>query len=531
DNIINPTFFIYLLSSFLLSSWLAMHFLVNDWLDEYPSFRQQNMDNSNFVIKLDSIRRNSRNQSLPSPNRRQLPNSQGSNSQVFNSQSFTSQSNNLSGNRLDSINQSANQLTSQLPNNSSNDNDVNQYFGATILNELEKVLGQELAEQAYLTRSPEQLKSRIMSNFDTVKKNLSGVKETKFWQMETPQVISSESGYQVKLKLRWKGPKLEENDFYLTRICFIQSSLNSFINQQNTVGAIHELPLLDWSNNYNNSDINKFKRNNLYKFTPVSQVRKPPVLGPGCLDPTQPTTDQHGKPIPESQLKRSLRNCEKPLKPVKPIPPKTHIPEHKPLPENHRPVNEFTTFCFNPNISDLSKKLRQCPQFASPHNRGNNADKLQKIYSGWNNQDLPKQDINNNFRLNNPNNSRLNNSNNPNNLPNINNQNRGTFNRPNLQNNQTNKEPFNFVFPRLPKFMTNFLDFLKNYFPPDQPNNLPNNNPNNTNPNDLNNNSQIGNNPNNNLNNNTSDNLALPINTNIIKCETIKKEIIPNTTE
>ncbi|MGL5509492.1 MAG: hypothetical protein ACRDB1_07725, partial [Microcoleaceae cyanobacterium] len=266
-------------------------------------------------------------------------------------------------------------------------------------------------------------------------------------------------------------------------------------------------------------------------FTPVSQERKPPVLGPGCLDPNQPATDQHGKLIPESQLKRSLRNCEKPLKPVKPIPPKTHIPEHKPLPENHRPVNEFTTFCFNPNISDLSKKLRQCPQFASPHNRGNNADKLQKIYSGWNNQDLPKQDINNNFRLNNPNNSRLNNSNNPNNLPNINNQNRGTFNRPNLQNNQTNKEPFNFVFPRLPKFMTNFLDFLKNYFPPDQPNNLPNNNPNNTNPNDLNNNSQIGNNPNNNLNNNTSDNLALPINTNIIKCETIKKEIIPNTTE
>lgn len=575
DNLVKPTFFIYLLSTLLFSCWLAMHFLINDWLEEYPSFRQLNMDNSNFVIKLDKLDfrlRNSRNQSSPLRDREQLPNNQSFNNQginqrsnnqdinnqrsnnpIFNPESFISQSNNssnnslndlsgnLSSNRLGNINQSTGQLNSQLPNNSNN-NDVNQYFGATILNELESILGEELAQQAYLTRSPDQLRSRIMSNFDIVKKNLSEVKETKFWQLETPQIITSEAGFQVKFRLRWKGPKLEENDFYLTKRCIIGSSTNSFINQQNTVGAIHELPLLDWGEkfysnsiySYDDNNNNQLLKNNSYKFTLVSQRRKPPVLGPGCPDPNQPRTDQHGKPIPKSQLKRSLSNCEKP---VKPIIPRTHIPQYQPSHPPRPPVHDqFTAYCSNPNISDLSKKLRQCPQFASPYNSHNNAEKLKKIYSGWNNRDLPKQDINNindNFRLNNPNNStNQNNQNNSNNLPGINNQNRGDFNRPNRPNspnNQTNQEPFSLTFPRLPQFMKDFLDFLNDYFQIDQPNNNrnntnPNNNPNSTSPNNLNNNSRIGNNP----NNNADDNLALPINTNIIKCEPIKKEIIPN---
>jgi hypothetical protein len=574
-NLSKPNFFIYLLSTLLFSCWLGMHFLVNDWLDEYPSFRHLNMDNSNFVIRLDKLdarRRNSRNQSSPLRGREQLPNNQLPNNQrfnnqginkqdinnqisnnqlsntpIFNPESFIIQSNNpsnnlsnnlsgnLSNNRLGN-NQSVNQLISQLPD---------QYFGAKILNELETVLRDELAQQQSLSTSVNELELRIISNFDQVKKNFSNIKESKFWEFAPPEVVSSPANlsYDVVFKLRWKGPKLEENDFYLTKKCTIQSSLKSFLNRQNTVGAIDELPLLAWdkdfySNSIYSDDNNQLPSNNSYKFTLVSQRRKPPVLGPGCPDPNQPTTDQHGKPLPESQLKRSLSNCEKP---VQPIPPKPHIPRHKPIHPNHRPVNEFTAYCSNPNISDLSKKLRQCPQFASPYNSHNNAEKLKKIYSGWNNQDLPRQDINNNSRLNNPNNlPGINNPNNLNNLPGINNQNRGNFNRPNPpnnpSNNQTNKEPLSLTFPRLPKFIKDFIDFLNDYFQIDQsnnPNNSPNNNPNNPNPDNLNNNnSQIGNNPNNlNNPNNPDDNLALPINTNIIKCKPIKKEIISNTTE
>lgn len=564
SDIIKPKYFIYLLFSFLLSTWLAMHFLINSWLQEYPSFRQQNMDNSDFVIKLNYPWYKFGNQTLASRNRKISPNTQ-----EFNRQLSTDQNNNQSGNKL------ADRRTNSINDPSKDYNDINQYFGTTILDEAEKVLTKELEKQEYLTASLAQLKSRVMSNFDTAKNNLSGIKESKFWKFEPPSVIVSESGYIVDFKLLWQGPRLEKNNFYLIKRCVIEKSYKSLSFEGLNYNLVSKSPvnsspsnnindhLYYNSDSYNNFNNNQLTSNKLYKFTPISRISKSPVLGPGCPDPHLISTDYNKKPLPRNPSNLSLDNCKKPLKSThqlfinqpKPattpplckknfnmIPskninnqlinnqsncsPRPSINPHvdKLTNQNHQPVDDFIAYCYNPNISDLSKKLRQCPQFSTADNRENKADKLQKIYGGENNLDLPATDSNNTDFNNTNSNS---NSNNSGNSPNINQKNRENSNNlnnlddeVNNQNNQVYSEPLSFSFPKLPKWITNIPNLLEKFLPTDRSNTSLNNN----NSNKLNNKDSSTNNDSNNFGNN----ITLPINTNMIKCEPIKKQIIPD---